>query len=133
MTEKTLLNTIFLTIGKELKSCRLFRNNTGTGWAGKLVKRVQRGNSFDVQLNDARPIHAGLVNGGSDIIGWKSVEVTNEMVGTKIAVFVAIEAKTGKAKPTGEQTTFIQRVKDAGGIAGVARSVDEAIALLKSG
>jgi hypothetical protein len=53
------------------------------------------------------------------------------MVGKTIGVFVALEVKTPKGKPTDEQINFIQRVCDLGGFAGVARSVEEALEITR--
>ena len=93
---------------------RLFRNNTGA-------------------LKDAtgRLVHFGLCKGSSDLIGWKTVTITPEMVGQEIAVFCALEIKD-KGKATVLQRHFISVVHDAGGISGVARSVDEAERILAS-
>ena len=104
------------TIQQEIRiSCgtgdtRLFRNNTGT-------------------LKDAngRPVQFGLCKGSADLIGWKRVTITPEMVGTTVAVFTSIEVKTptGRVKP--EQQQWLDAVQAAGGIAGVARSVEDAL------
>jgi hypothetical protein len=87
---------------------RLFRNNTGA-------------------LKDAtgRLVHFGLCKGSSDLIGWKTIEITPEMVGQKVAVFCALEIKD-KGKATVLQRHFISVVHEAGGFAGVARTVEEA-------
>ena len=89
---------------------RLFRNNTGT-------------------LKDAngRPVQFGLCKGSADMIGWKRVTVTEDMVGSTVAVFLSIEVKTptGRVKP--EQQQWLDAVQAAGGIAGVARSVEDAL------
>jgi len=71
-----------------------------------------------------------LCVGSSDLIGWRSVTVRPEDVGRRLAVFVAIEAKTGGARLTKEQRAFVEAVRAAGGLAGVARSVEDAAALL---
>lgn len=109
----------------------IFRNNTGMGWAGKLVKRTADGG---VYLANARPLHAGLCKGSSDLIGFKTVEITPDMVGKKIAVFTAIEVKDvgKKNNSSNEQKNFIKSVKKAGGFAGVADSVDSALEILNS-
>lgn len=116
---------------------RLFRNNTGTGWVGTGKPfRVSTPTTVkmypgDVLLRSARPLHAGLCTGSSDGIGWHSVVITPEMVGQKFARFLAVETKApkgGRIRP--EQAQFIQSVLAAGGVAGVARSADEASALL---
>lgn len=92
------------------------------GWAGQ-SKRYPNG---DVLVKSAFPIRAGLCEGSSDLIGWKSVMVTPDMVGKRVALFTAVEVKTPTGRPTKEQLNFIQRIKEAGGIAGIARSEEEA-------
>jgi hypothetical protein len=89
---------------------RLFRNNTGT-------LRDQHG----------RPVSFGLAKGSADLIGWRTVTITPEMVGQQVAVFTSIEVKTptGRVKP--EQQQWLDAVQAAGGIAGVARSVEDAL------
>jgi len=94
---------------------RLFRNNTGT-------LRDQHG----------RPVQFGLCKGSADLIGWKRVTVTPEMVGQQVAVFLSIEVKTPTGKLRPEQKQWLDAVQAAGGIAGVARSVSDAEALLQS-
>ena len=68
--------------------------------------------------------------GGSDLIGYRRVRVTEEMVGQEIAQFAAVEVKTLRGRVKAEQQQFIDHVLSAGGVAGVARSVDEAQKLL---
>ena len=104
--EQAIQNDIRLECGHG--DVRLFRNNTG-------CLRNDRG----------RIVCFGLATGSSDLIGFKTVEVTEDMVGQKLAVFVAIEVKD-KGRPTPEQRRFISCVNDAGGMAGIARSVDDA-------
>lgn len=91
---------------------RLFRNNTGT-------LRDQHG----------RPVQFGLCKGSADLIGWKRVIVTPEMVGSTVAVFLSIEVKTPTGRLRPEQQQWLDAVQAAGGIAGVARSVEDAIRL----
>jgi len=92
---------------------RLFRNNTGT-------LRDQHG----------RPVSFGLAKGSSDLIGWHAVTVTPDMVGQQVAVFLSIEVKTATGRLSSEQQQWLDAVQAAGGIAGVARSVEDAQALL---
>jgi len=54
------------------------------------------------------------------------------MVGQEMAVFAAIEVKTPKGRATKDQLRFIEHIRNAGGIAGIARSVDEARLILLS-
>ena len=94
---------------------RLFRNNTGT-------LRDQHG----------RPVQFGLCKGSADLIGYRTVTITPDMVGQQVAVFLSIEVKppTGRIRP--EQQQWLEAVQAAGGIAGVARSVADAEVLLAS-
>ena len=74
--------------------------------------------------------HGGKVlRGPSDLIGWRTITITPDMVGRQVAVFAAVEVKD-RAKATPEQEQFIAQVQAAGGLAGVARSVEEARAIL---
>jgi hypothetical protein len=68
--------------------------------------------------------------GGSDLIGYRRVRVTEDMVGQEIAQFAAVEVKTLRGRVRPEQQQFINHVLSAGGVAGIARSVDEAQKLL---
>ena len=121
MKESNIQNLILLDVGT-LTNVRLFRNNTGTGWQGKTVQHT----GTRLTLDSPRPLHAGLCNGSSDLVGWTEVEITPDMVGRKVAVFTAIECKTPTGKPTAEQTNFLNRVRTAGGFAGIARSPEDA-------
>lgn len=100
---------------------RLFRNNVGQGWVGKSQRMPDR----SVIIENARPLHAGLVKGSSDLIGWHSIIVTPDLVGKRLAVFLALEAKTGRGELETEQINFIDAVNRAGGVAGEARSVEQ--------
>ena len=64
--------------------------------------------------------------GGSDLIGWRSVVVTPEMVTGRIVQFVAIEVKD-RGVPTNPQESFLGIVAGAGGRAIVAWSVEDAV------
>jgi hypothetical protein len=92
---------------------RLWRNNTGR-------LRDERG-----QL-----VTFGLCPGSADLIGYRSVTVTPDMVGETLAVFAAVEVKAERGRPTPEQSAFIEHIRAAGGLAGVARSVEDAEQIL---
>ncbi len=68
--------------------------------------------------------------GGSDLIGYRKVTVTPEMVGQEIAQFAAVEVKTPRGRVRPEQQRFIDHVRSVGGVAGIARSVEEAQSIL---
>lgn len=76
---------------------------------------------------DGRVVKYGLCKGSSDLIGWVPIEITEDMVGKTVAVFLANEVKGPKGRPTKEQLNFIQAVTQSGGIAAVVRSEGEAI------
>jgi VRR-NUC domain-containing protein len=67
--------------------------------------------------------------GVSDIVGWHSRAWPYQ----PIARFLAIEVKRPNRYPTMEQTVFLERVRAAGGIAIVARSVADVVAALGLG
>lgn len=71
-----------------------------------------------------------VLRGPSDLIGWRTITITPDMVGQTLAVFAAVEVKD-RAKATPEQEQFIAQVQAAGGLAGVAHSVEEARAILR--
>jgi hypothetical protein len=88
---------------------RLWRNNTGA-----LVDQ------------QGRFVRFGLCKGSSDLIGLRSLEITSELVGQRIAQFVALEVKTPLGTLSPEQRAFLQLVEHLGGVAAVCRSVNEA-------
>ncbi len=92
---------------------RLWRNNTGA-------------------LKDAtgRLVRYGLCPGSSDLIGLRQVTITPDMVGQRVAVFSAIEVKD-RGRPTDQQQAFVAMVQQAGGLAGIARSVPDALSILR--
>lgn len=105
---------------------RLFRQNVGRGWVGRLVQN--KGGT--VILANARVLHAGLCTGSSDVIGWTPVTITPDMVGQRVAVFTALEIKTPGVATTTEQANFVNAVRASGGYAAVVRTVEEGIAAL---
>lgn len=68
--------------------------------------------------------------GGSDLIGFHTLTIKPDMVGKRVAVFLAVECKSSKGKLTSEQTAFIEYVKSSGGIAGVANSAESALNII---
>lgn len=93
---------------------RLFRNNVGSlpdPRTGRLV-------SF------------GLAPGSADLIGWRSTVITPDMVGQTVAVFASVEVKSARGRVRPDQAAWLAAVQAAGGIAGVAHTVDEARTIL---
>jgi hypothetical protein len=106
LNEATLMRRIMLAVAK---TTVLFRNQSGAYKAGEQWIRYGLGNP-----------------GGSDLIGWTSIEVTPDMVGKKVAILTALEVKTATGRATKEQEAFISAVQRAGGLAGIVRSEEDA-------
>ena len=108
--EETILQQrIRLALGT-LSNLRIFRNNTGS------LPDPRTG----------RPIQFGLARGSADLIGWRTITVTPDMVGSQVAVFTSLEVKTPTGRLTPEQRNWLEAVQRAGGIAAVVRSVQDA-------
>jgi hypothetical protein len=108
--EAKVQNDIRLALGAG--GARLWRNNTGA-----------------LKDSTGRLVRYGLCPGSSDLIGLRQVTITPDMVGQQLAVFVAIEVKH-QGRLTPQQQAFLTMVQQAGGLAGVARSVDDARSIL---
>lgn len=119
MSEHRIQNEIRLAISGK---ATLFRNNVGTAWIGDTSK-LKDGS---VLIRNPRVFHAGLCEGSSDLIGWRSLTITPDMVGQTVAVFAALEVKSKTGRATAGQKNFCQRVTEAGGFAGIVKSPDEA-------
>ena len=76
------------------------------------------------RLEDGRFLSSGLCVGSSDLIGWTTIKITQEMVGKSVAAFTAIECKSEKGRVSKEQNNFLAMVHDAGGIARIVRSMN---------
>lgn len=94
---------------------RLFRNNVGLAY-------TRQGN----------PVRFGLANGSPDLIGWKRITITPDMVGQSVAVAVGVEVKTSAGRLRAEQRAFLTHMQEFGCRAGVARSVEEAHEIIGS-
>lgn len=82
---------------------------------------------------DGYRVKYGVGNpGGADLIGITPVTITPDMVGRTVGVFTAIEVKTKTGKPTAQQLNFRRVILENGGIAGITRSADDALALIKN-
>lgn len=113
--ETTLQQQIRLALGSR-SDLRIFRNQVGS-------------------LPDPRTgrlVTFGLARGSADLIGWRTVTIGPEHIGLRMAVFTSIEVKTPTGRVRPEQQAWLSTVNDAGGIAGVARSVSDAHAIIQS-
>jgi hypothetical protein len=107
MSEAAIQQDIRLALG-QCPGIRTFRNNVGA-----------------IKDRNNRLVRYGLVTGSGDLIGWQSVVITEAMVGQRFARFLSVEVKTPTGRLSPEQETWRQAVLKAGGIAVVARSVDD--------
>ena len=113
--ETTLQQQIRLALGTN-PDARIFRNQVGS-------------------LPDPRTgrlVTFGLARGSADLIGWRTVTITQAMVGTRLAIFTSIEVKTPTGRIRPEQQAWLDVVLRGGGIAGIARSVTDAQLLLSN-
>lgn len=94
----------------------VWRNETGQFWSGKVIHK----DAATVTLGNARMIPVGLCVGSSDIVGIQA----------RTGRFFAIEVKTATGRVSKEQGQFIKHVIERGGIAGVARTPEDALELL---
>jgi hypothetical protein len=67
----------------------------------------------------------GLFPGSGDLIGWRTLTVTPDMVGKPIAQFLSIEVKTKTGRVRPDQQNWLDQITTAGGHAIVARSVSD--------
>lgn len=112
MSEQGVQQAIRLALGTH-PGIKVFRNNVGA-----------------FKAPDGRVIRYGLITGSGDLIGWRSLVITPDMVGTTVAQFVSVEVKTPKGTVRPEQTVWADNVRKAGGIAVIARSVEDVRFLL---
>lgn len=119
-SEKAIQNDTLIAI-TALPGLMAWRNNTGQAWQGELRRagigqlvRVERGM---VILGNARPIRFGIP-GSPDIIG-----VYNQRG-------FGLEMKTRTGRQREEQAKFQAAWERAGGLYGLPRSVEDALAVL---
>lgn len=113
-SETHLQQEIRLALGKR-SDLRLYRNNCGS------LPDPRTG----------RPVQFGLARGSADLIGWRTITITPDMVGRQLAVFTSIEVKTERGRVRPEQHAWQAAVTSAGGIAGIARSIQDANDLVR--
>jgi len=127
MSESTLLRHIQLALTGA--GCRVMRNNVGNGYLGEFVTVLPNG---DVVLRNWRRVQFGLAPGSSDLIGWHPLLIGPEHVDRTVAVFTSVEVKTPRGRAAPEQRAWLDAVREAGGIAVLARSQDEAVEFVLS-
>lgn len=107
MTEAEIQSAIHRALGSRADT-RIFRNHVG-----KVQDAQGRWHTF------------GLAPGSADLIGWQSIEITQDMVGRRLAVFLSVEIKTETGRLSPAQENWRRAVEAHGGIAVVARSIND--------
>jgi hypothetical protein len=102
VSESQILKAVGQLLGLHPKVAYCWRHNNG---------------AFHAEHRFIRFGHEGV----SDFVGF-----------TKRGQFLAIECKSARGRLTKSQETFLLRVKEAGGVCGVARSVFDAQQILES-
>ena len=80
---------------------------------------VFRANVGKVRMADGRYFDTGLPKGFSDLFGFRS---------DGRIFFIEVKNETGKVRP--EQEKFIEQMRKRGALAGVARSVEDAMEII---
>lgn len=74
---------------------------------------------------DGSRVQYGLCPGSSDLVGWRTVRITADMVGQDIAQFVGVEVKTATGRLRKEQRNWLDRARSAGALVIVARGEED--------
>lgn len=104
-----------------LKHPNTFRMDQGTGYVGGKAT-LNKSGTWDVF--GARKIRYGI-DGAGDRIGWTEKEITQDMVGQKVAIFTSIEDKSATDRIGYNQLVFLLNVLKAGGIAMVYKEGEQ--------
>ena len=107
-TESQILKAIMSLLKRHPRVAQVWRQNSGT-----FQERNRDGS--------VRYIRANTQKGMSDIMGILKDGRT---------LAIEVKSRTGRMRPGQEE--FLQTIRQAGGVAGVCRSVDDAVALLEA-
>jgi hypothetical protein len=102
-------NIINLRLSTLAENERLFRINSGMGWAGNAVRKGDI-----VLIKNPYPLHAAP-EGWPDLTGWTTITITPDMIGQRVAVWTGEEIKaTGRLSKAQER--FKEIIERMGGI-----------------
>ncbi len=123
-SERELMRDIQLALA-EVKGLRLWRINVGQGWGGEVTDTTKPGEKGKtVVVRNAQPIRSFVPVGFSDLAGFIVLDG-----GDQIMVF--IEVKTAIGRISKEQANFLKVMTGIGCRAGVARSVEDALRIVR--
>lgn len=125
MTEHELQNAIRVYISKHHLGV-IFRGNVGKAWTG-IPHRTPDG----LLLREYRPFSTGLPVGFPDLFGFRTITITPDMVGQKIALFCGLEIKTKTGRVRPEQVRMLDFMQSSGCLSGIARSTADAGEILR--
>ena len=104
-----------------------WRVNVVSGFTGPYIRNSNR----TVTITKPSWISSGVPKGFPDLIGIKPVIIRENMIGETIGQFAFIEVKTEHGRLSQDQKLMLALLRSQGGIGGVARSVDEALKLIR--
>ena len=109
MTEHDIQNNIRLALAK--LSIYSERINAGRFYGGKVIAHDEN----RIVLENPTQV-MGAAPGTSDLIGFRPLQVTQAMVGTTVAQFIAIEVKKPGERPRPNQIKYLEMVNKRGGV-----------------
>ena len=114
MRESVIQNQIRVELSKH--NLLVFRTNAGEYWQGQQVFSKEYNQPVLINLRKVD----GLPKGFSDLL----------CIGDHRTAFIETKSETGRIRP--EQIKFLDRMKQLGHAAGIARSVEEAVRIIES-
>ena len=115
---------------------RLFPMTIGKFW-GPFTRGIQfkdtrtiTVNPGDVLIRRGHMVSIGT-KGMSDLLGSSPLKITEEHFGMTLPILTAVEVKAGKDQLRPGQPEFLKFVTDLGGRAGIARTVEDAVRIVR--
>lgn len=105
-----------------------FRCNVGQAYTGdQIIKNTDK----SITIKNPRPFNTGLPKGFSDLLIITPTIITPKMIGQQIAWAGFLEVKTKTGRGSRDQINFIDQMQKLGAHAGIARSVEDAVRIIK--
>ena len=128
MLEHDIQNSIRIAISENNLGVS-FRTNVGQAWTGENIIHNSDGS---ITIINPRPIQTGLPEGFSDLLIIKPTIISPADAGCQIARACFVEVKTQKGRVRPSQLNFINQMQNLGAKAGIARSVEDALNILRN-